>query len=758
MRNLSRLSVVMWFLATTIALHSQVSDKVTILSGKILFEPDSIYPLKPYSIIVEKSWPITFSEFEQVRIDTSDYSFSIRMDPEELTYGNIIVNFFSEIDSTAKERNGYWGLPGFRKSIFGSDGIRYQKYIQRILYSGVKFVIEPGDNLHMTINYNNADSYNRASVHFSGTGAANNNLNNLSYAFVFDSESFRLPLEEGLNREDDLLADKWVDLQQAKDSISNAYFRLLHTDMLFDNLKTKHALIRASLYGSDQTVDEKRAIARHYYSFLDTLTLKPTYLNSLQFRGFLGFYLEYINRIITGRDVPYNDSETNNSLARSIFEKELLKTFLYERLKSQMETVNFYKTNAFEYEDYMEQFPNSPEAYRLTLIHKKRFPVSNGQPAPELLLIDSLGKTKQLSDLKGKVVLIFRYFPGRLGVDEQKQLEALREKFNGIGIVLVALSNRSNEPGESFNPLVDYYVKEGINENLRSYKFMYQSSHTFIVRKNGLIEDCVYKLNIPDETIEKLRSESYTAWTRLDVFAQRHTLGIILGFSILLSLALVVILRAKLKQRRQLLIKRQLNSELKAIRSQLNPHFLFNSLNSLQNFINKSDIKTANKHLSRFSQLMRWIIELSEKESISLQEELKFNKTFIELEQMRYGFNCTFDIDDSIDQFNVEIPSMIIQPFIENAIVHAMADLGEEGKLAVSVRETDNNKIFVEIVDNGLGFEVGTDKGFGLRSSRERIDLINAQNKAKIELQIRSPSNTATGKGTTVKLIIPKKY
>jgi hypothetical protein len=82
MKNLSRVSGLLCLLASTIALHSQISDTATILSGKILFEPDSIYPLKPYSIIVEKSWPITFSEFEQVRIDTTDYRFSIRMDVE----------------------------------------------------------------------------------------------------------------------------------------------------------------------------------------------------------------------------------------------------------------------------------------------------------------------------------------------------------------------------------------------------------------------------------------------------------------------------------------------------------------------------------------------------------------------------------------------------------------------------------------------------------------------------------------------------
>ena len=206
------------------------------------------------------------------------------------------------------------------------------------------------------------------------------------------------------------------------------------------------------------------------------------------------------------------------------------------------------------------------------------------------------------------------------------------------------------------------------------------------------------------------------------------------------------------------MIKKQLNSELKAIRSQLNPHFLFNSLNSIQNFINKSDPKTANMHLSRFALLMRKVIELSEKESTTLKEELDFNRTFIELEQLRYGFKCKFDIESTIDLYNVEIPSMIIQPFIENAIVHCMADLGEKGVLSVAVRETGSDEIYVEIADNGKGFEADANKGFGLKSSRERIDLINSQRREKIDLQIGSSGNSQTEKGSIIKLFIPKKY
>ncbi len=755
MKPINRLSGVLFLLVITITLSAQSGTESAILCGKVLFEPDSIYPLKPYSIIVEKDWPITFSQFEQQRIDTTDYSFSIRMEPEELTYGNIIINFFSDVDTISKEERGHW-MSSQRPDIFvNSDGM-ITEYASRILFTGLKFVLEPGDSLHMLIDYNKKDINGRASVHFSGSGSANNKLCRSMSVFGLDSRSFRLPLKEGLSYEDDELAGEMKDLYQAKDSISEAYFRLLHTDILFDNLSAKHTLIRASLYSSDISIEEKRAIARSQYSFLDTLTLKPEYLNSADFRGFLNFYLEYINRIITGRDVPYDDSDNNSFLARSIFEVEILKTFLFERLKWQMELPNFFKTRAIQYKSYMEQFPGTPESYRLMQIYKKRFPVSNGQPAPELLLIDSLGKTRHLSDLKGKVVLITRYFPGpRMDENKIEKIEALRKAFKGSEIAVVALSTRFKEPGDFFSPWVDYYVRAGPNENLISYQFLYQSPYTFIIRKNGIIEDCLPNLNIPEESIEKLRSESYTLLTRLDVFAQNNTRGIIVVLSILLSLTLVFILRSRLKQRQQLMIKKQLNSELKAIRSQLNPHFLFNSLNSLQNFINKSDTKTANLHLIKFSRLMRQVIEFSEKESISLQEEMEFNRTFIELEQIRYGFKYTFEIEDKIDLFNIEIPSMIIQPFIENAIVHCMAELGEDGTLDVIVKEAGMNTIYVEIADNGKGFQVNESKGFGLRSSRERIDLINSQNKEKIELHIESSPDTGTG--SVVKLIIPKK-
>jgi signal transduction histidine kinase len=517
-------------------------------------------------------------------------------------------------------------------------------------------------------------------------------------------------------------------------------------------------LIRASLYDPDMNIEQKRARARKYYAFLDTLSLKPVYLNSTEFRSFLDYYLEYINRIVTGKDVPYDQNEKSSYLAKAIFDDELLKTFLFKRVGSQMDEPGFYKHRASQYTGFMEQFPNTPEAYRLRMIHKKRYPVSNGQPAPDLVLVDSLGRHTRLSHLKGKVVILTTYYPWqRKDPDLEERIEELRQAI-GPDLVLVALGRRENGNRVFFHPLVDYYVNANSeNRNLTLYEFPSSQSYSFIIRKNGIIEDCIYLLNISDQTINALKSEKYTLLTRLNNFGQEHTTEIIIILSLLFSMTLIFFLQSRLKARHQALMRKQLNSELKAIRSQLNPHFLFNSLNSLQNFINQSDTKTANLHLTKFSRLMRRIIELSEQESIPLQEELELNRTFIELEQLRYGFKCTFDIEEGIDLFNVEIPSMIIQPFIENAIVHAMAELGEQGELKIIVKEQGTDKIKVEILDNGKGFRAEGKHGFGLRSSRERIDLINSQSREKIDLYIESPSDKNAKKGTAVTLIIPKR-
>jgi two-component sensor histidine kinase len=590
-------------------------------------------------------------------------------------------------------------------------------------------------------------------------GGANNNLIRSMDYYEFPSNSFKMPLEAGLSNEDLLMENKLKDLNEAKDSISHANFNLLKTDILFKNLKTKHALIRASLYGSETKIEEKRAIARKYYTYLDTLTLRSEYLNSSQFRGFLDFYLEYLNRIITGNDIPFRYNEKSYWLAKAVINEEILKAFLYERLAFQMETPFFYNSETFQYEDFIKRYPNTPESNRLRNIYTKHYPISIGQFAPELELIDSIGRKKRLSELRSKVVIISSGTDWLYALRNEKKINRIESIRRRFGDDVVMIGNFGYLKSSPLSPYIDYYVNEDQNsQNLNCYNFLSSSQYSFIVSKSGIIINCTSLLYISEDTLSELLSEKYTILTKLKYASERYINEIVVILSVLISFTLILLLFSRIRQKRQDLIKKQLDSELKAIRSQLNPHFLFNSLNSIQNFINKSDSKTANMHLSKFSLLMRRVIELSEKESTTLKEELDFNRTFIELEQLRYGFKCKFDIDNSIDLFNTEIPSMIIQPFIENAIVHCMADLGVNGELSISVKENVNGKILIEITDNGKGFPSDTKKGFGLKSSRERIDLLNSKNREKIELYIESRATSQTNQGSTIKLIIPKKY
>lgn len=733
---------------------SQNNNHSAVISGKILFEKDSVYPLRPYSIILQKEWPITYQEFEQQEIDTVDYSFKIPIDLHQITYGNIIVNFFKDIDSTAFEENRSWRSSDVPDGFYGSE------YAGRILFSGLRFVVEPGDSINVVINYDKLDQNGRVSVNFTGSGGANNNLLRSRDLFEPYNKSYKLPLDEGLNNEDLIMKDDLSSLNEAKDSLSNGYYSLLKTDIRFNNLAMKHSLIRASLYGPEIEIDKKRASARKYYNYLDNLSLKSEYLHSRDFRHYLGFYLEYLNRIITGKDIPYQQGEKSYWLAKAVFDEEILKAFLYERLAYKMETPIFFNSEISQYLEFVERFPDTPESFRLTKLYKKHFPVSNGQLAPDLELVNSRGRHKDLSDLRGKVVILAS---GQAWLNvrqyEQKidRIKSLRKRF-GKDLVMIALDLQYRE-SSSLSKYIDYYISEDQNsQNLLAYKFFRMPRYIFIIGKNGMIDNCVYDLYMPEEAISGLTSEKYSIITRLKRAAERHIVGVVIFFSVLISLVLILLLLSKLRQRRQELIQRQLNSELKALRSQLNPHFLFNSLNSIQNFINKSDAKTANLHLTKFSLLMRRIIELSEKESTTLKEELDFNKTYVELEQLRYGFKFKLDINESIDLYSTEIPSMIIQPFVENAIVHCMAELGEKGELSIFVDAEGDSKIYIGIRDNGKGFPSDTNKGFGLKSSRERIDLLNTQNKEKIDLYIESPSDNQTRNGTTVKLIIPKKY
>ena len=149
-----------------------------------------------------------------------------------------------------------------------------------------------------------------------------------------------------------------------------------------------------------------------------------------------------------------------------------------------------------------------------------------------------------------------------------------------------------------------------------------------------------------------------------------------------------------------------MQAEQKALRAQMNPHFIFNALSSIQRFIVAKNALQAHEYLSKFGSLIRHILDNSKHTFISIQEEVETLKLYIELEALRFdnSFEYSITIDPAIDEYNTEIPTMIIQPFVENAIWHGLLHRSSKGKLIIDIQKEKEALVCI-IEDNGIGRE-----------------------------------------------------
>lgn len=221
-------------------------------------------------------------------------------------------------------------------------------------------------------------------------------------------------------------------------------------------------------------------------------------------------------------------------------------------------------------------------------------------------------------------------------------------------------------------------------------------------------------------------------------------------------------------------IKERLSTErkldqlkLQALRSQMNPHFLFNSLNSIQQFINTNEKKSANVYLAKFSQLMRLILDNSRSQSVPLSKDLEALELYLQLEVLRFEekFEYTLSVDNNLYAEEVRVPPMLIQPFVENAILHGFAGIKHKGVLEIHLKES-NTFIDCTIRDNGIGREEARKikvrkgksihKASGLEITHERIKTLDAMIKRTGEIVIQDLfDENAKPQGTLVKIKIP---
>lgn len=167
--------------------------------------------------------------------------------------------------------------------------------------------------------------------------------------------------------------------------------------------------------------------------------------------------------------------------------------------------------------------------------------------------------------------------------------------------------------------------------------------------------------------------------------------------------------------------------KLQSIRAQLNPHFMFNALTSIQNLVNKNDIAGANHYLSKFAGLTRQVLDTGNDELLSLEQEITILDDYLQMEQLRFGFKYEIKVDEALNKANTDIPAMLLQPFVENAVKHGVAVLKEAGIIKISIIREAKDIIFA-IEDNGKWINQdspGEINGYGVKLSEERVALLN---------------------------------
>jgi len=240
----------------------------------------------------------------------------------------------------------------------------------------------------------------------------------------------------------------------------------------------------------------------------------------------------------------------------------------------------------------------------------------------------------------------------------------------------------------------------------------------------------------------------------------RITLIALLPFLVAFSFIVFIFYR---KSRENSLRRKQLELELKALRAQINPHFIFNCLNSIHYCIQSHETEKASSYLLKFSYLTRRVLENSTKQWISLEEDLEMLRAYLDLEQLRTGnlFSYSINVDPEIDTASTAVPMLIMQPIVENAVWHGFNKQQPDAKIQIHILNSDD-AVLLQIRDNGLlaptqkGLQPGKTKSLGSSLVNEQLQAIRELEKREATFSsISLTSSDSTHIGTITEIKIP---
>lgn len=299
--------------------------------------------------------------------------------------------------------------------------------------------------------------------------------------------------------------------------------------------------------------------------------------------------------------------------------------------------------------------------------------------------------------------------------------------------------------------------------NQITFNSLSAGNYTFQLKKTSTISN----KETPVKSVEiKINQPFYKRWWFLS-----SLLGVV---SMLLIIYYKIKLREKEKEKKLLLDQVEKEKELvflklENLRSQMNPHFIFNALNSIQDYILLNQKNLAGDYLGKFADLIRMYLYHSTKSYISLEEEITALDQYLELEKLRFEENLNYTIKTKgiIEANDIEIPTMLVQPYVENAIKHGLLHKKETGNLIIEfILEKNSSYLKCIITDNGIGRIKSVEfnkkknpnhKSFATQANKDRLALLNFERKDKIGVEIIDLYNSDIAIGTQVSIKIPYK-
>jgi ligand-binding sensor domain-containing protein len=337
----------------------------------------------------------------------------------------------------------------------------------------------------------------------------------------------------------------------------------------------------------------------------------------------------------------------------------------------------------------------------------------------------------------------------------------------------VVLSDKQNFISIEFKSLQYHYEKiryyyqlTGIDENWVSAEKLLVAKYTnlppgnYIFKVRAVNTAGTFSSQITQLPIYITPSFWQTRWFKI--------VGLLLIAALVYLYFKLRIYNIKKEARKRNAIQQQIAQlEMKALRAQMNPHFIFNALNSIQTFVMKSETEQALAYLSRFARLIRDVLDNSQLNNITIAREVKMLENYMELEKLRFAeqFEYNIIVDPVLDIDFLEIPTMIIQPFVENAIWHGLLHKKERGKLVIAFAKV-NDRILCTVTDNGIGRERSAavkqlnpqqmHHSRGLQITRDRLSLYNSRFNVEASFEIEDIKDEAGNSlGTRVNLWFP---